>query len=175
MVFLFIGAGILALLIVVYENKNRPQWAESNSMTVQNLSTIEVETELDLLDLEKGRLDSHKAAVAAYREVVSNMAMKQIEIAYGWETLDQESKSLTERSLADVLKRVKFKQLSELSVYMDFLNMKRCGLYAIGTDELEVVLQEIYESVNKAMLKLMDEEEEEIEDNNNGDEDEMVS
>jgi hypothetical protein len=36
------------------------------------------------------------------------------------------------------------------------------------------MLQGVYESVNRAVLKLMDEEEEEIEDNNNGDKNETA-
>ena len=170
----FILIGILTLLIVVYGYGKRPQWAELNSNEMQNLFVVRVEVKLNLPDLEKVRQDSHKKAVAVYREAVFNMAIKQIKIAYNWETLDQETRSLAEQSLSNVLKQIKFEHLYELSAYTDLPKMKRYGIYAIESSELEVILQGVYESVNKVMLKLFDEEEE-IEDNNNGDENEMAS
>lgn len=163
----------MALLIVVYESENRPQWAEPNSKAAQNLSVIKTETKLNLLDLGKSRRDSYKIAVAICRKAVFDRAMKQIKVAYGWETLDHEFRDAAEHSLLNALDQIEFEDLYELNVYMDLFKMKRYALYAIDTDELEVILQGIYESVNKAVLKLMDEEEEEIEDN--GDENETIS
>jgi hypothetical protein len=168
------GAAILALLIVVYESKNRPQWAEPNGKAAQNLSVIKTETKLDFPDIGKSRADSYNSALVIYKKAVFDRAMEQIKVAYVWETLDREFRDATERSLSDALGQVKFEGLYELSVYMDLIGMKRYALYAIDTDELDVMLQGVYESVNRAVLKLMDEEEEEIEDNNNGDKNETA-
>ena len=167
--------GILLLLIVVFERENRPQWVEVNNHELQNLFTISTEIEADIFDLDKSRHALRVKAVSEVRKAAGTMAMKQIKISYGWETLDQDTKTVTADALADILKHTEFKQLTEQSLYTDFIKLKRHGLYSMDSSEMYFVLQGIYEAVNKVLLEQMQEEEieeieniETIEDENQG-------
>ncbi len=163
---------------VLYTLENRPQWAESVHKKVYNVYAVRTEVELSIFKLDSSRKSSKAEAVSHLKEAIAAQAMEQIKISYVWETLDPKTKLLIENSLSYILKQLKFKQLSEQSIYIDFLNMKLHSLYSLHSSEFDAILHKIYEMINKVVLMQFEEDEEElveIEEKKIGDyEDEMA-
>ena len=161
-VLLIIASVVFLSLIVFYTLENKPQWTASDHQKVYNVYAVRTETELSILKLDSSRQASKVKASSYLKDAISAQAMEQIKISYVWETLDPETKLLIEKSLSYILEKLRFKQLSEQSIYIDFPTMKLHSLYSLQSSEFDTVLHNIYEMINKVVLVQLEEDEEEL-------------
>ena len=157
--------------ILLYLFENSPQWIEATHQKVYNVYAVHTQTELSLFTIAENTQRSEAKAVLHLKEALASKAMEQIKISYVWETLDSKTKVLIEKSLSYILERIKFKQLSEQSIYIDIFNMKFHSLYSLSSSEFDMILHKIYEMINKVVLAELEADEEEpveIGENMNG-------
>ncbi len=148
----FFAIGIIPILIFLYGLDNKPKWVNEERHYLESSYAMTIEVPLELFNIQKSRKTLAENAIVIFKKEFYDRALHQVKKSYGWNNLEENLKNKTIKILNELFEKISLTLLKEESIYEDKLNFTLYGLYSIESAEIDILLQEVYEVINKKMM-----------------------